>query len=292
MLFQSITKKSPYKQQNLLSLCCQFSLKKAAIIALLPLGLIFPALSEEVNNKANKEIIHINAIDWCPQICLDTKRPGYVVELIKKIFEDTRYQLDIHIYPWSRAIKNVTLGKADALLSPAKSEAPNLLYPQLAVGHQQMCFFTLAESTWRYDGVNSLKGLQIGIATDTSIEELNSYVKSHAYQFQFQPYHERYLAQSFAKLEKNRMDSFLFTKNSTLFALHNQHKQNSIKVAGCVSKAPIYMAFTPLVDKQTKIANMMAVFDNKLAALKKTSFIHQLMISYHLPTSSEMPLTR
>lgn len=265
----------------------QLRLKAKVIFAALLLCFTIPSSAEEVKKIVETEVIHIDAIDWCPQICLDANRPGYVVELIKKIFENTQYQLSIHIYPWSRAIKNVSSGKADALLSPAKSEAPNLLYPELSVGYQQMCFFTLRNSSWHYDGTSSLKGLRIGIATDTSIEELNSYVESHPWQFQFQPYHERYLAQSIAKLEKGRMDSFLFTKNSTLFALHELGKLNEIKEVGCVSKAPIYMAFTPVASKQEKTSAIMAVFDRKLAALKQTQFIEHLMASYHLPTDNQ-----
>ncbi len=286
MLVQTFAKKTCWPQQCFFNAYHLLNSRKKTFISLFLLGLIFPSVAQEINNENKKEVIQISAIDWCPQICLDNNRPGYVVELVRKIFENTPYKLEINIYPWSRAIKNVSSGEADALLSPAKSEAPHLLYPQLAVGYQQMCFFTLTESSWHYEGVGSLKGLQIGIANDTSIEELNSYVKSHAYQFQFQPYHERYLAQSFAKLEKKRMDSFIFTKNSTLFALYKQDKQDSIKVAGCVSKAPIYMAFTPSDKKKDKITEIMSVFDKKLAALKKTSYINKLMISYHLPTES------
>jgi ABC-type amino acid transport substrate-binding protein len=262
------------------------NIKIKATLAFLLLGLVIPSQAEETNTELKKEVIHIAAIDWCPQICLDSSHPGYVVELIKKIFENTQYQISINIYPWSRAIKNVSSGKADALLSPVKSEAPNLLYPKFAVGYQQMCFFTQQKSSWRYNGLSSLKGVQIGIAIDTSIEELNSYVKSHPWQFQFQPYHERYLAQNIAKLEKSRMDTFLFTKNSTLFALHKMHKQGDIKEAGCVEKAPIYMAFTPVPSKQMKISIMMSVFDRKLTALKKTQYIKKLMASYHLPSNS------
>ncbi len=258
---------------------------KVTIAALL-LCLTNSSLAQKTTQTALKEVIHIDAIDWCPQICLDSNHPGYVVELVKKIFENTQYQLSIHIFPWSRAIRNVSSGKADALLSPAKSEAPNLLYPELSVGYQQMCFFTLYKSNWRYDGISSLQGLQIGIATDTSIEELNNYVKDHPWQFQFQPYHERYLTQNIAKLEKGRIDSFLFTRNSTIFSLHQLHKQDYIKVAGCLSKVPIYMAFTPVASKQGKISMMMSVFDSKLAALKKTQYIKKLIASYHLPTES------
>jgi len=263
------------------------NLKIKVTLALLLLGLVSPSIAEENNTRVKKEVIQIAAIDWCPQICVDPNQPGYVVELIEKIFENTQYQLSIDVFPWSRAIKNVSSGKADALLSPAKSEAPNLLYPKFAVGYQQMCFFTKQKSSWRYNGLGSLKGIQIGIAIDTSIEELNSYVKSHPWQFQFQPYHERYLAQNIAKLEKGRMDTFLFTKNSTLFALHKMRKQGDIKEAGCVEKAPIYMAFSPVPSKQMKISVMMSVFDRKLSALKNSQYIKKLMASYHLPNNSQ-----
>jgi len=284
-LFLSIIGHRTNIRQDLPKIISHLALIKVTL-ALLLLGLTTPSIAENKDQIAPKQLIHIDAIDWCPQICLDPKHPGYVVELVNKIFENTQYQLSINIYPWSRAIKNVSLGKADALLSPAKSEAPNLLYPQLSVGYQQMCFFTRYKSNWRYDGINSLKGLQIGIATDTSIEELNDYVKNHPWQFQFQPYHERYLAQNIAKLEKGRMDAFLFTKNSTLFALHKLQKQSNIKEVGCVSRAPIYMAFTPLANKKGKTSIMMSVFDRNLAALKKTPYIKNLMASYHLPTEN------
>jgi len=258
---------------------------KTSIAAIL-VFLSSSSLAQKTAQTTLKEVIHIDAIDWCPQICLDSNQPGYVIELVNKVFENTQYRLNIRIFPWSRAIRNVSTGKADALLSPAKSEAPNLLYPEQPVGYQQMCFFTLFKSNWSYDGISSLKGLQIGIAKDTSTEVLNNYVKDHSWQFQFQPYHERYVAQNIAKLEKNRIDSFLFTKNSTLYAIHQLHKQKYIKLAGCLSKAPIYMAFTPIANKQEKISIMMSVFDSNLAALKKTQYIKKLIASYHLPTES------
>ncbi len=259
----------------------EYSIK--IIFSLLLLIFPPPSLANNTQNTTAEQVINISAIDWCPQVCLDPKRPGYVVELVKKIFEDTEYQLNIPIYPWSRAIKNVYSGRADALLSPAKDEAPNLRYPQHPVGNQQMCFFNLKSNFWHYSGgINSLEGLQVGIATDTSIEELNEYVKKHPNQFQFQPYHERYLQQSIAKLEKGRMDTFLFTKNSTLFALDKLSKKNTVKLAGCVSKTPIYMAFTPEANKKKRIAAMIAIFDKKLAKLKESKYIEELMKSYNL----------
>ncbi|WP_394251931.1 hypothetical protein [Vibrio profundi] len=125
---------------------------------------------------ANAEVIKINAIDWCPQLCADNDKPGYVMDTVKLVFEGSPYEIEAKTYPWTRAILGVYNGKSHALLSPAKNEAPKLRYPQHAIGVQRMCFFTSVDSEWYYQGLSSLKNLKIGIAYDTSIAKLNDYV--------------------------------------------------------------------------------------------------------------------
>jgi ABC-type amino acid transport substrate-binding protein len=228
------------------------------------------------------ETISISAIDWCPQICTGGERPGYVVELVKEVFKGTKYKLNIEHYPWSRAIKNVLQGKHDALLSPAKAEAPNLIYPLHEVGKQRMCFFTQKSSKWTYLGPESLANMQIGIAVDTSIEELNEYVKNNLTQFQFQPYHERYVIQNAHKLDKKRTDTFLFTKNTTLYSLALAGESDKYREAGCVTEASIYMAFTPAKSKSIKIKGIVSIFEQRMVEINKTAFIETLMKKYGL----------
>jgi len=232
-----------------------------------------------------KTTITIAAIDWCPQICYKGALQGYIIDLVKEAFKETQYQLDIQIYPWSRAIKLVNSGKADALLSPAKAEAPQLLFPESEVGKQQMCFFTSINSNWTYSNIESLKGKAVGIAIDTSIEELNDYVKLNPQQFQYQPYHERYIIQNALKLDKKRTDTFLFTKNSTIYELKKFNMWHKYRLAGCVSQAKIYMAFSPVKSINKDISAMMKVFDQQMERLNKTSFIPYLMKKYVLPNN-------
>ena len=232
--------------------------------------------------NCSAETIKISAIDWCPQICTDPEKPGYAIELVEKIYKDSKYQLDIQIYPWSRAIKNVRDGNADALLSPAKAEAPDLLFPKYGVGKQRMCFFTSKDSVWQYKGPDSLNNLQIGIATDTSIEELNGYLKTHPEQFQFQPYHERYVIQNAHKLNKHRIDTFLFTENTTRYILAQADVWEKYRKAGCVSEAIIYMAFTPVDTSQQRVREMMEFFDARMKKINKTLYFSDLLDKYGL----------
>ncbi|MEW6984105.1 substrate-binding periplasmic protein [Colwelliaceae bacterium 6471] len=231
---------------------------------------------------AHSKTIKVAAIDWCPQICVDNEQKGYVLDLVEAVFKDSEYQLDIEYLPWSRAIQYVRIGKADALLSPAKAEAPELIFPTYQVGQQRMCFFTRQDSLWQYKGPESLKNMQIGIAADSSIEELNEYVRLNQNQFQFQPYHGRYIIQNAHKLDKKRMDAFLFTLNSTKYTLQQANEWSKYREAGCVSNANIYMAFTPAKHLQAETAQMIKFFDQRMASIDKTAFKDKLMASYGL----------
>ncbi|WP_394202151.1 substrate-binding periplasmic protein [Shewanella waksmanii] len=232
-------------------------------------------------SPAHSETISIAAIDWCPQICPEKQNQGFVIDIVKRVFEQSPYELDINYYPWSRAIFLTESGKVDALLSPAKAEAPALNYPVEEVGEQRMCFFTRHTSRWHYNGTASLKGLQIGIATNTSIEELNEYVTNNPEQFQYRPYFDKYVIQSAAKLDKQRMDTFLFTYNTTMFELREQNVADNYRVAGCVSSAKIYMAFTNKA-RLSKNAKVMSYFDQQMARFHLDGTIDEIMAQYQL----------
>ena len=113
-----------------------------------------------------------------------------------------------------------------------------------------MCFFSSFYSNWLYQGASSLSDMQIGIGNDTSIEELNDYVKTHPEQFQFQPYLGRYIKQSIGKLDKKRIDALLFTYNTTMHELNKMQLSHTYRNAGCVNTTNIYMAFTPQAHKE------------------------------------------
>jgi len=228
------------------------------------------------------EPIVINSIDWCPQLCVSGDKEGYVMDTVKAIFKDSPYSVDVESYPWTRAIKNVESGKAHALLSPAKQEAPNLVYPKHEVGIQRMCFFTKSDSNWKYAGPESLNGLRVGIAKDTAIEELNSYILKNASQFDYLPYIESYLDISLKKTRANRIDTFLFTYNSTQYELNKRNLSSEFKEVGCMPATKIYMAFTPDVSKKSEVEKMINYFDNKMGALKESGEIKNIMSNYGL----------
>lgn len=242
--------------------------------------LIFFVLFHGLLLKA--DVIKIASIDWCPQLCPKEEKKDYVLDILEQVFKNSKYKLDIKTYPWSRAIMLVNNGTAHALLSPAKNEAPNLVYPQNNVGTQQMCFFSKIDYTWQYKNSNSLKNKKIGIAKDTSLEELNSYIQQNKTQFQSMPYGQNYIKKSLLKLDRDRFDTFLFTKNSTIYKINSLGLKNKYKISGCLSPSDIYIAFSPKKDLRQFIREISNFFDKKISKIKQTNQIHQIFKSYGL----------
>jgi len=248
------------------------------MILIIVLYLFTQIQAKAANNS--KRTIKIAATDWCPQLCNDTAKPGYINEIIEKIYPANLYHLKVDYFPWSRAIKLVEQGKYDALLSPAKAEAPELKYPLHALGTQQMCFFTLKNKQWNFEGIASLYGLSIGVARDSTIEELNEFMAKDAESFQVQTYLSRFVEQNTYKLIKGRIDTFLFTKHTTMYELKRLGLSNKIRVAGCVSKANIYVAFTPLKTKEKYIEELINRFDELMPALSESGVITNIINQY------------
>lgn len=227
-------------------------------------------------------LYQIAEIDWCPQICPNNStQSGYVAEIIDLITTQTPGNFERVYFPWSRAIKLVNEGRAFALAAPAKKEAPDLLYPSIPVGIQKMCFFVRSEFQWFYNGPSSLTNIQIGVAKDASLEELNSYMRDHPGQFQLQPYHGRFLKQNIKKLLKGRHDAFVFSRNSTLLELERLNLLDKIKSAGCISEAPIYVAFSPAMNYQQTAKYMSKKFDVEMLKLADSGQLDTILFKYN-----------
>jgi len=240
------------------------------------------------NNPAYTETIKVATIDWCPQICADKEYPGFAVDTIKMIFEDSPYELDIEVYPWTRAIDMVHNGEAHALLGPVKSEAPGLHYPDNEIGRQRVCFWTKTDSQWRYTGIDSLKKLQIGIGYDITLAELNSYFEKNKHQFQPMSVNDEYIIKNAKKLEYGRIDTFVATYFNAMYELKAAHMESRVRVAGCTKFERFYMAFSRNINQSNSIEKMVKYFDEKMNDLRRSGKVAHIMQRYGLEDWQEI----
>ena len=101
-------------------------------------------------------------------------------------------------------------------------------------------------------------------------------------QFQFIPYNKRYIEQSVEKVLNKHINTFLFTRNTTIFELKRLGLMKFIKEAGCVSKEDIYIAFSPHKKIHNNVQQLTSIFDNQIRILMKTGEMHEILRGYNV----------
>ncbi|BDX05638.1 hypothetical protein [Planctobacterium marinum] len=187
----------------------------------------------------------VATIDWCPYICdINSDRPGVLVEIVREVYKNTEFEPEFLVLPWSRAIREVESGKHMALLAPAKSEAPNLLYPKHPIGTQRFCFFSRQEDNWQYRLPEDIAQRKVVYPVDGLPLELR-YLQSETNQLQGLSFQDSFEGQTSELLLQGYIDSILITESSMLYFQYEHKHQNKIRTSGCLAEDELYLAFTP-----------------------------------------------
>lgn len=224
--------------------------------------------------------IAVASIDWCPYICLNPEKPGVLTEYVKKIFADTSYNLTFTPMPWARAIYETKMGRFQALLAPAKEEAPELIYPSHPLGYQHMCLFTRSDDSWQYNGIDSLKGRRIVYGYDAYPASLEGAQKLAV--FYPMPYSAAFIPRGVKMVLNKRTDTLLFTRYSTQHYLNSNGLADKMRVAGCVQRQAVYLAFTPHDSARETREALIILLDEKIAKLEKENTFESLLRDYGL----------
>lgn len=106
--------------------------------------------------------------------------PGYIVEVLQRIFEREGFEVAYINLPWTRCIEDTREGRVTALAGAAVEEVPDFIFPQHTIGRTQPTFFAEAESEWEYGGVASLAAIRLGVIQDYSYApEVDEFIKAH-----------------------------------------------------------------------------------------------------------------
>ncbi len=143
-----------------------------AALALMMLGYAAPA---------DAETIRIRADEWLPYNGPSNEQPpGYMIEMARKIAEAAGHSVEYRHMPWDDALEGVGAGKFDCVVGATRTDAPDFVFAQQHWGLSSVAMYALAESQWRFSGIDSLDGVRLGVIPDYSYsEELDAYIEEH-----------------------------------------------------------------------------------------------------------------
>jgi len=175
------------------------------------------------SSQSNATEITIASDIWCPYICQDKQKPGYIVEMMNDILQDKQFTIKNQTMPLVRAIKRLQSGDVDIVLGLTRQhiDHDNLIRSNMSVGNSANDFFVNPNNAWRFTTVAQLAkyasaGHKIGIIKGyyygVHISELmTKSPRLFAYSHGNAP-----LEQNINRLKSGRIKILLDSKNSVL----------------------------------------------------------------------------
>lgn len=244
-------------------------------------GVLVPDLA-----VAARQLVRVASIDWCPQICSSKERPGYLVEMLEGLFKGSNYDLRIDIFPWSRAIKLVTAGAYDMLLSPAKSEAPDLLYPRDPISAQIHCLWMLKGDSKKIKSVEDLSKIRFIIYRDHSLHQKLGPALRDPRSFIELSYDGSFIERAVQMVRHGRAQAFVFTDQTTLYELKRK-KIYDFEKHICFQKDDLWLGFSP--HPMIAVSDVVPFVNKKLKAYRSSREYKKILKKYDIRYSEVVP---
>ncbi len=237
------------------------------------------------STAALADTISIRADEWLPYNGPQSKKPaGYMIEAAEKIAVANGHTIKYATMPWDDAVAAVRRGAHDCVVGALKADAEGFAFPNEAWGMSQSAFYALNDTKWRYDGIDSLANMRLGVIEGYSYsEEIDAYVEK----FKADP--KRIVVISSAgRAQMNAVSRLVSKKADILIEDINVAKQTIGKlnlldrvVMADVATEPeeLYIACTPADPRGKRYAEM---FSAGIAKLRASGELATILDSYNL----------
>lgn len=201
-----------------------------------------------------------------------SSQPGYVVEILKAIFEPLGHTIDYQTMPWTRAVEEIKAGKIDAVIGASATDAPGCVFPSEPIGMMANRFFVVKGSSWAFQNADSLKSIKLGCIDGYAYDEaeIDAYIESASAPAVQITTGDGALEKNIQKLQAGRIDAIIECDPVMQFTMNKMGvAADAIVVAGnpAGKNSPLYVAFTPTKETSKKYAEQFSEGLNKLRAL-------------------------
>ncbi len=188
-------------------------------------------------------------------------KPGYMIEVARKVFVEKGHTLVYKLMPWARAISIARDGEINGIAGAAVGDAEDFVFPKNELGKLENHAFVLKDSIWKYTGIDSLKNIKLGLVLDYDYgQDVMKFIKENKGSKNIdiiggnEP-----LKTNIQKLKAKRIDVLLETKPVFDYTAKEMGMVDTFISVGAVGESdPIYIAFSPKNPKSTEYAKILS----------------------------------
>ncbi len=238
----------------------------------------------DVAGRDRGELLSFCSDVWPPYVNeRGSRREGYVVDMLREVYQPLGFKVQLFIVPWSRCLEEVRIGQMTAVIGTDTEEAPELIFPKATMGVYRPLFYTLTEDSWIYPGIDALQKVRLGVVQDYSYSaKLDTYIKDyHQTDRLLFAKGEQPLETLFLALREERIDAFIENEITVNTYLANQPgKLGLIREAGALqADEKMFVAFNPAYERANSLAKH---YDDRVDELRKSGLLAALLNNYGL----------
>ncbi len=179
-----------------------------------------------------------------------------MTEYLTAVLKDKGIELKVEFNAWHESVRKAELGQVDGLLTATQKEAPSLLFTKSRTTDYHVCFITKAESKWLYRGPESLNDVVLGSIKGYGYgEAVDQYIDNPKHGPRMKILEDGGIERLHELLLNQDIDAFLEDSLVVLWLLKNS--STKVKLAGCLTRNPFYIAINPNVHWANEFINMM-----------------------------------
>lgn len=210
---------------------------------------------------------------------------GFVVDIVKEAFRRLQQPIKITLMPWTRSIKMIEDGMADAIFTAYKTPERELFadYSKEILMPQAVSLFVLKDSTIKFDGdLYKLANYSFGVVSKVSYGDVfDNAVKNKTIKTPDTAYTGE---QNIEKLLVGRFDILVSNKYGALDILKRKGVMDKVReLAPEVQAIPSFMAFS----KKRNLSLMRDRFDEVLLGMKKDGSYERIMLGQNKVNSKD-----
>jgi polar amino acid transport system substrate-binding protein len=248
-----------------------FALKKKRMNKTIVCGMIMMMIN--VGSSVYADQLSFVLDPYCPFTCVDLQSnklddpPGFIVDIVRRVFEARAHTVRIEVLPWKRALYRVNRGDYTGILGTTRYDSPDLIFPEQESGVIRGCVYVRADDPWQYTGSDSLAGRNIGGVQGVFYGQFQGYIDQHDGTDVVQLLAGTdALPRNVQRLLAGRIDLLLENQSVMLHFFQQQGGAERVREAVCVDELMLYIAFSPQLPKAKEYARILSEGMNELRA--------------------------
>jgi polar amino acid transport system substrate-binding protein len=206
---------------------------------------------------------------------------GYMIDLARKIALASGHTVNYANMPMRDALFAVRKGEFDCVVGVTREDAADFIFSDLSWGKSQNAFYAMTETSWRYNGLQSLESVRLAVVDGYSYSpELDAYIAAHRRDGSVVVVNNirRPAISAVSQVATKKADVFVEDFMLMRQTLHTmQMTDRVVKVGVLDTPSDLYLACTPANWRGKEFAK---VFSEGLAKLRDSGELQPILDQY------------